>query len=195
MAAAADEKSAWFSTKRDDGWFTDIKPLPPGTDVSFLDDNDDDEDDDDADDVDVVDEGDEDNCVLFSTFKLIGSYFFCWWIDDDDEVDWPPMSPRAATAAAAAAAAAPFILLFTIDEAEVVVAAAAAALPPEDDDDIQLMVVLPFLSLTVTGASNGGGVSVMCFSFQCLFNDLRHLYVLPHIEQANFVMPSSITLR
>ncbi len=113
MAAAADEKSAWFSTKRDDGWFTDIKPLPPGSDVSFLDDNDDDEDDDDdADDVDVVDEGDEDNCVLFSTFKLIGSYFFCWWIDDD-EVDWPPMSPRAATAAAAAAAAAPFKLLFS----------------------------------------------------------------------------------
>jgi len=104
------------------------------------------------------------------------------------------MSPRAATAAAAAAAAAPFILLITIDDAEVV-AAAAAALPPEDDDDIQLMVVLPFLSLTVTGASNGGGVSVMCFSFQCLFNDLRHLYVLPHIEQANFVIPSSITLR
>jgi hypothetical protein len=35
----------------------------------------------------------------------------------------------------------------------------------------------------------------MCFSFQCLFKLLRHLYVLPHMEQANFVMPSSITLR
>ena len=110
---AADEKSAWFSTKRDDGWwFTDIKPLPPtGSDVNFLDDKDDvdDNDDDDADDDEVVDEGDEDNCVLFSTFKLIGSYFFCW-INDDD-VDWPPISPRAAIAADAAADAADVLVV------------------------------------------------------------------------------------
>ncbi|RNA38241.1 hypothetical protein BpHYR1_049364 [Brachionus plicatilis] len=50
-------------------------------------------------------------------------------------------------------------------------------------------------SLTATGASSGGGVSVMCFSFQCLLRLLRHLYVLPQMEHANLVMPSSSTLR
>ena len=38
----------------------------------------------------------------------------------------------------------------------------------------------------VTGASSGGGFSSLCFSFQCLFKLFRHLYKLPHNEQANF---------
>ena len=57
------------------------------------------------------------------------------------------------------------------------------------------MVVLLLRSLMVTGASSGGGCSLMCFSFQCLFKLLRHLYVLPQREHANLVMLSSITLR
>jgi hypothetical protein len=64
-----------------------------------------------------------------------------------------------------------------------------------DEVATQLTVVVPLRSLTVTGASSGGGVSVMCFSFQCLFKLLRHLYVLPQMEQANLVIPSSMTLR
>jgi hypothetical protein len=57
------------------------------------------------------------------------------------------------------------------------------------------MVVLLLRSLMVTGASSGGGCSLICFSFQCLFKLLRHLYVLPQREHANLVMLSSITLR
>jgi hypothetical protein len=38
----------------------------------------------------------------------------------------------------------------------------------------------------VTGASSGGGLSSLCFSFQCLFKLFLHLYKLPHNEQANF---------
>ena len=37
----------------------------------------------------------------------------------------------------------------------------------------------------VTGASSGGGLSSLCFSFQCLFKLFLHLYKLPHNEQAN----------
>ena len=38
----------------------------------------------------------------------------------------------------------------------------------------------------VTGASSGGGLSSLCFSFQCLFRLFLHLYKFPHNEQANF---------
>ena len=60
-----------------------------------------------------------------------------------------------------------------------------------DGMEVMLLVVVvvnedDFDGRMVTGASRGGGLSSLCFSFQCLFRLFLHLYKFPHNEQANF---------